>query len=74
MVAEALALFGWEESALSYSYRPAIVFAGEAKFLALPLAGEADLRTMSYEQKMGAAFMRANGLLPCHCSGSSVRI
>ncbi|RLJ51541.1 PhzF family phenazine biosynthesis protein [Litoreibacter meonggei] len=63
MVQEALALFGWNRSVLSDTYRPAITFAGEAKFLALPLARHEDLRSMAYDQAEGAAFMRANGFI-----------
>lgn len=63
LVAEALALFGWDQTALSDAVRPAVAFAGHAKFLALPLARETDLRGMAYVQAEGAAFMRAHDFI-----------
>jgi len=62
---EALSLFGWRRGALEAT-PPAIVYAGEARFLVLPLAREADLRAMAYDQAEGAAFMRAHGFITLH--------
>jgi len=66
LVVEALALFGWDQNALSDTTRPAIAFAGVAKFLVLPLAREQDLRGMAYDQAKGAAFMRTHGFITLH--------
>lgn len=63
---EALSLFGMAVQSLSDEIPPAIAYAGEALFLVLPLAREMDLRTMSYDQSEGAAFMRAHGFITLH--------
>lgn len=63
---EALALFGWNASALSDEIAPAVVRAGSAQFLALPLARARDLREMAYGFDAGAAFMQAHGFITLH--------
>ncbi|MEP3348050.1 MAG: PhzF family phenazine biosynthesis protein [Litoreibacter sp.] len=66
VIEQALALFGWNKDTLSADVQPAIAYAGEAKFLVLPLAREEDLRSMAYVQAEGAAFMQSHGFITLH--------
>ncbi|PTX54713.1 PhzF family phenazine biosynthesis protein [Litoreibacter ponti] len=63
---EGLALFGWDRTNLSDEIAPAVVRAGSAQFLVLPLAKAEDLRDMAYDFDDGAAFMREHGFITLH--------